>query len=216
MSVKDLIAASYCISINPIRAKQINCVFRKIFGSAPHIVRGYRSSRCNGIENCAMAHQTIVRMAKAAGLDHVLIFEDDAYPRHDAAARIEKAILNTPDDAKIVVLGFNQVNSARQFNSELSLISPREGLDFSVWGSQSYIIYRNAYDEYLDIWEKNPGLSSDGYFSRISPAYVSKNNIFIQMCSERSMNGHSGYIWGNKSHDAPPDGFNKREEYLAK
>lgn len=214
MVKKDIISQSYCISIDSKRMEKLRKVFTRIFGSVPKLVRGFTSSCFSPIMRCALSHQTIVRMAKAMNLPYVCIFEDDAYPRDDAPLLIDRLMKSIPKDAKILVLGYNKVNSCNYKNSEINIVTPSEGIDFSVWGSHAYIIFRSAYDEYLNIFEKDPGLSSDGYFSRLAPTYVTKTNIFIQRCDNKSMNGHSGYILDNISHSNPPEGFKKIEYYL--
>lgn len=211
---RDIISQSYCISIDSKRMENLNKVFTRVFRCVPKLVRGFTSSCFSPIMRCALSHQTIVRMAKAMNLPYVCIFEDDAYPRDDAPLLIDRFMRSIPEDAKIIVLGYNKVNRCIVKNSEVNIVTPSVGIDFSVWGSHAYIIFSSAYDEYLDIFENDPELSSDGYFSRIVPTYVAKTNIFIQRCDSKSMNGHSGYIWDNISHENPPEGFKTIEYYL--
>lgn len=213
LSCKDVLSSSFCISIDKSRFNSLKCVFRHVFGTVPRVFEGYTSNEFTPVEKCSMSHQSIVRMAMAMDMPYVCIFEDDAYPMHEAPVFIDQALDCTPEDAKILLLGYNQINKSRGVNEKVCLIEPQYGIDFSVWGSHAYVIFRRAYNEYISIWEENVSLGSDGYFSRISPVYAPVKDIFIQRCDNRSMNGHVGYIWNNVGHEKPPDGFRDVSSY---
>lgn len=198
---KDLIDNSFCLSVSTKRQSDFIRIFNSTFGACPRIFRGFRDDR-GGVYSCSLGYSAIIRMAKSIGMPYVGIFEDDAYPRVDCIAAIDNVMNVIPIDAKMVFLGYNKYFGKLDNKSDMSIMTS------DLYGTHSYVVFSNCYDEYLDLYDKNPTRASDWYpYNGIGQCYISNINIFIQRCVEKSMNGWSGYILDNKSLEKPPEGF---------
>lgn len=186
----------------------LNRFFRK-FGCTPRRWEGFRL-RISGRGNIAITHMSIVKMAKALDWPYVCIFEDDAYPRADARDMLRHCVMNFPDDASIVYLGWVRVQSKRDRNIE-AYGDCWTGIDAKVVGAHAWVIFRKAYDEFIDrvhTIDEHVDIS----MSNFGGQYRTRDPIFIQYHEKLSTNNGSGYFfWG--LHPDPPDGFERDEEF---
>ena len=212
IDINDFFKNSFCISIDSVRRRIFSETFSKSFPNClkpvPNFFDGYRNKDLGGKYCCELGHCSIIRMAKALSLPFVAIFEDDAYPRMDAEKRLTSVLSTIPEDARIVILGYNKHNGVKKYNDKLSILTSW------CWGSHSYIIFKDAYDSYLNEYDKNTKHVADDFYGILKCSYISNCNLFIQRCEDKSMNGYSGYILDNVGHKEPPDGFCRSEDLI--
>lgn len=210
IDLKDILSNSFCLSIDKRRKSEFSEIFKNIFSGypLPKIFDGYSNKDLGGKYCCELGHCSIVRMAKALSLPFVTIFEDDAYPMTNAADEIKKVITSVPDNASMLMLGYNKYNKIERINDNISKL-----LSWC-WGSHAYILFSGAYDAYLDEYDKNTKHVADDFYGILKNVYIPNKNIFIQRNVAKSMNGYSGYIWDNKSRSKPPEGFCMFEDII--
>ena len=229
-SVKDILDNSFAVSVNPYRARCIREVFSYYGLPKPMIYNGFRNCDLkqlfNGDEkhrqryanayNCSLSHTGVIKMAKCLDLPYVAIFEDDAYPCRDIYKKLEEYSSNIPDDAGLVVLGWSRLVGKRISNNDV--YSEFSG---KVYGSHAYIIFKSAYDKYLEYYHKHPKVASDMMFN-IKPSpfkvYIANKCLFIQYNFQRSNWGCIGYAYSEtakvKSDPNPPLGFDRIESIV--
>jgi GR25 family glycosyltransferase involved in LPS biosynthesis len=98
---------------------------------------------------CKMSHGKAVKYAKDHDWPYVLVFEDDAWPRHNAKEKLEELLKTLPhDDIKIAAIGFSDVKENKEkygpYNNDWRIMS-------DLIGAQSYIVFKSAYDAFLNI-----------------------------------------------------------------
>lgn len=213
ISLEKVIENSFCISIDQKRRHIFQTVFNHYFGKVPRIFDGYTNPELDGIRKCSLSHVSIIRMAKAMELPFVTIFEDDAYPRRDANIIIRDVIRRTPEDANMLILGWNVLKNASKID-DIILKGPSRpaNCDRRIYGSHAYIVFEKCYDKYIKHSCRGKLTAADDFLDRFDPTYVSRVNLFIQRCSKISMTGHVGYILDNESYKNPPNGFDKIED----
>ena len=92
----------------------------------------------NPIEGCMAAHKNIVRMAKKAGLNSVLIMEDDV--AFTAPGAFRHFLENIPKAFSIYTAGvYGQACSYNSIDGTVKRIS----------GTHCYIVHNSFYDKYL-------------------------------------------------------------------
>lgn len=173
----------------------------------PQHFNAFKHPKLSGPENCSLSHAAIVTMAKTMHLPYVCIFEDDAYPCIDSA-KILNELTNIPDDCGLLVLGWCSVGNAIKFKQQ-TFNSKYNRITNYIGGSQSYIIFKQSYDEYLQKYANN---RADGIFKDIKNSYILNQPIFIQYSIDTSMNKHKNYIF-NGDNCIPPKNFPKVEIY---
>lgn len=209
---KELFGSSFFITIDGGRADLFRKAFSRAFSSEgwpmPTESRGYYDPSKKSTFCCEMSHMLLVKAAKAEGLPFVAIFEDDAYPRTDAADMLRELLSDVPDDAHALVMGWNKLGARERSRGRCSRLKSY------CWGSHAYVVFESWYDAYLSEYGRSPDAPSDLFFEKSDRCYVSNENLFIQYCSKKSMNGWSGYVYDNGKHGNPPSGFPRIGELL--
>ena len=206
LDVNSLLRNAFFISCNERRQAILKAWFRRFkFTSEPVIFHAYSNKSLSGPYNCTLSHISVLKMAKAMKLPYVVIFEDDAYPCIDMPGRMAIACSNVPSDADILILGYSKVKGCAKPTDISDEIVKTSGKN--VYGSHAYVVFDKAYDKMLDYYQRNDKIPADGMFSnKACNVYFIKYPLFIQYSSEKSMNGHSGYIfYGNSA--TPPIGY---------
>ena len=198
------------ITIDNKRAELQKKIFEACGLDIPRFFYGSHFKDYDGHTNCTISHTNVIRMANFLNWDGVLIFEDDAYPCINCKKKLEDSIKNMPNDANILVLGWN-LNRNTSFSNSYNLAAIDKTID--IWGSHSYFIVKNAYREYLKFYD-DVSNHSDWIFSRMNGVYYTKEPLFIQYCKNSSMNDHNGYIYNRESLKDPPNGFERIENIL--
>ena len=70
------------------------------------------------------------------------IFEDDAYPRDGIANLLDYYLSDIPSDCGIMLLGYYRLFQFMKHDEKFFNHA-------TIWGSHSYIVFKNAYDKYL-------------------------------------------------------------------
>ena len=206
----DFFDKTFFITIDESRKKRFEKIFRKCFSfngyGFPHAFWGYFNDDLKPTYKCALSHASIIKLAKAMDFPFVVIFEDDAYPCKYVEKELKKILHDVPDDADMLVLGYNKLKSLIRVNDRISKLSG------FLWGSHAYVIFNKAYTDYLIRYNKNPQLVADDYFGTMRNVYVVNSNLFIQSNESKSMNGYVGYIYDNVGHERPPSNFDTIDE----
>lgn len=214
ISIKDFFENSFVISINDRRLGNFYKIFDKMFGELgdsyrrPKHFYGY-TGNIKPTYCCELSHISLIRMAKCLDLPFIVIFEDDAFPRTDICDSLVRQISNIPDCCKILVLGWLKYDNAVPFSENFNKFSSW------VWGTQSYIVFKSGYDEYIKEYDRNTETLADEFFSVMKDStLLAKENLFIQYTEDRSMNGYFGYVWENVGMSEPPEGFMSFEKVV--
>ena len=211
ITISDILKNSFSISIE----KNIFVLQTRIFAAnglkpIPHLMLGCMDKHISPPQRCTQSHISIVCKAKKLGLPFVVVFEDDAYPCINCAAKLENVFNQMPNDAQMLLLGWSSnIKGTQRFNSRFNAIST-----YTISGSHAYVLRRESYDTWLDFFKQNPNATADNRIFQVIPhSYILDNPLFIQYSCKRSMNNHIGYIfYGN--HACPPIGFNSIEQML--
>lgn len=171
---------AYVISGDPARLAQFREAWRAV--GLPDAVRDWGACMipADGTLGCAVAHYALVRHALAAGLPALLVFEDDALPRDDAAELLAPEIdaARERGDAG-VLLGW--------IPTACDEALPRDAR--RVLGSHAYaLLSRAAMLDYCDAWTRmgKPDATWHEMRGRVS---LSSRNLFAQhvpACATRS------------------------------
>ena len=73
----------------------------------PRAFWGFVNWDLSPFRRCALGHIAMMKMAKAMNFPFIAIFEDDAYPCADIEYKLAITLKNIPDDAEVVILGYN-------------------------------------------------------------------------------------------------------------
>lgn len=128
---------------------------------------------------CTMSHLAAVKLAKAAGLRNILIFEDDAFFDPDFRARFPIFIAQLPSDWDMLFLG------AYHFAEPIP-VAPNIVRAVKALTTHAYAVRSSLFDAYITI-NTNP------------PAIIDRNNVALQQqfncyCFEPNLVGQeSGY-----------------------
>lgn len=213
IDAEELIRHSYVITIDKPRFSRFNDLLHAVgFRSSANILFGSHNPKYDNSTNCKLSHMAAVQKAKENGWPYVLIFEDDAYPCDAAVAEMETYLSAVPKDAKLVLLGWCSIWRNQQvFNAPYSKI-----MTSTISGAQSYIVFRDGYDDFLKFHRAHPEKHADNtVFCSVKPGYIINKPLFIQYCTEKSMNNHIGYIFQGH-HIEPIKGYSKIEDLLGK
>lgn len=206
ISIEELFENSFVLTIDDNRLSRFyNFLRAEGIEVLPKKFIGFTNDNLGGVENCTLGHISIVKMAKALDLPFIFIFEDDAYPIDNLKQKLDIYLKGIPDDAYVLKLGW-------WYNYKLSNLNNKFNLsNDNTWGTHAYIIFKNAYDFYLNEYNKDLKLAADWFFKKMSDANkkvaVSKELLFIQYTDVKSMNGYVGYIYNGKTAETPPDGY---------
>lgn len=204
----DFLRNSYVISYDNIRLLRFYQLFR-IHGIYPFPKHfpAFQHKKLTGPENCSLSHAAIIANAKAQHLPFVCIFEDDAYPCKNASTRLAE-LTDIPASCQLLLLGWCNIGKKKIQH----LTTKYNAIETYIGGSQSYIIFKDAYDEYLQRYQQT---KADMIFNELQEGYMLKSPIFIQYSQHMSMNNHFGYIFDG-DHHIPPNGFLPIENYFQK
>lgn len=211
IAAEDMIRHSYAITIDKQRFTRFNDLLHAVgFRSSANILFGSCDPKYSNATNCKLSHMEAVRKAKANGWPYVMIFEDDAYPCDDVVNEMNSYLNAVPKDAKLVLVGWCSIwGNDQPFTAPYTKIATP-----SISGSQSYILFKEGYDDFLRFHTKHPEKSADNtVFYSVKPGYIINKPLFIQYCSKKSMNNHIGYIF-HGHHIEPIKGYSKIEELL--
>lgn len=194
---------SYVISIDENRYRLFNQIFLKKHIPSPLLSIGSTDRSLTSIQNCAKSHLNIVKLAYEKNMPYVFIFEDDAYPCKDIYNKFERYLSCIPKDAKLILFGWSSHSKrnpqcfSKLYNKITSIIS----------GAHSYVIFKDAYSQYIDYMTNNNNAKADNeIFQIINHSYVINYPLFIQYSKQKSMNKHIGYIYYG-DHIIPPENF---------
>lgn len=206
ISIEELFENSFVLTIDDNRLSRFyNFLRAEGIDVLPKKFMGFTNGNLGGVENCTLGHISMIKMAKALDLPFIFIFEDDAYPIDNLKQKLDIYLKGIPDDAYVLKLGW-------WYNYKLSNLNNKFNLsNDNTWGTHAYIIFKNAYDFYLNEYNKDLKLAADWFFKKMSDANkkvaVSKELLFIQYTDVKSMNGYVGYIYNGKTAETPPDGY---------
>lgn len=141
----------------------------------------------------------MILKAKELNWPYVGVFEDDAYPVTNVLQELEYYLSDIPDDCACLLLGDTKTMKSRIFSDKfLNRISS--------CGAQSYILFQEYYDKYLQFFSY--GNDADYCFIRekddIIPKdrfYLTRKILFIQYNTMKSANGHIGYTYRKGGRD---------------
>lgn len=204
ITLEEFFGNSFMITIDDRKFNRTRELFKKLFdGLSPKKVIGSHDPRLTGPQNCAQSHLNVVRYAKKNSLPFVAVFEDDAYPRTDARPRLEQYLHQVPKPADFILLGWS--NHSRKYKQQFN--RPFNSITTNISGSHSYVLFKSAYDRYINYVVNHPKATADGLiYNNLGISLVTHHPIFIQYSDKKSMNNHVGYIFYG-DHKTPPHGF---------
>ena len=194
LTAKDLLRHSFVITINDERFNWFKKVF-KFHGISPMprkfigTTLWYNSPQYN----CYISHKNAILKAKKLKWPYVCIFEDDAYPVNGVMEKMDEYLEELPDRCN--VLTFGRIMLWDVMGEDGNFFT-----SFRSYGSQSYVVFKDAYDKYVEMLDKAP--EGDGaFYSRIDEIlpkysfYTPKENLFIQYTKSNGMNNNGGYVY---------------------
>ncbi len=215
------------ISIDTKRVDMMKTVFDYHHLPQPEIFWGSRFINFRGDENCTISHTEAVKLAKIRQYDHVIIYEDDAYPQIGANERLTNLLQSVPDDYNMILLGWSKSSKYVDFSKDINLLKG------GVCGSHAYLINSSFYNNFLNFFYESktvpPSLAKlipvdlafEKMNQRYGKIYILKSPVFIQHCFDKSMNQHTGYLFrppgktgGFENSGKPPKGFPKIEDII--
>lgn len=217
ITLDEFFRNSFVLSIADHALDRFYAIFKNAFpsqaGNMPRPVRGFKNKGLRPSYNCKLGHSMMVRMAKALDLPFVALFEDDAYPCIDAESKLKEVLENVPDCANVLVLGWicrshGFVHDAARGSNDLVRFYPRGIL----YGTQSWIVFKKYYDDFIRICETYPDLAIDDFVRQFKEVcVVNRSPLFIQYNEHSSMHHMPGYTHNRNSNIAtdmhPPAGF---------
>lgn len=207
-TVEQLFSHSLCLSVDDAHYALFARRFDRIFGMHPRRFDGYRLEGLCGRTNIMLGHTAIVKAAKALGWPYVIVFEDDALPRDDAAEMLPKAVAALPDEATLAFLGW--VVPVLVDRKVVNDLVARAWGRFS--GAHAWLITAAGYDEFL---AKTVRINADVDMSAgfIKHTCYLLRPLFIQASGYDSTNWHGGYSGDGRCNMArPPEGFSADQE----
>lgn len=214
---EGIFSRSFVISVNDARLGLFHRVMEAAFGGCgfyvpPRVVRGCTDRRFgNTGRRITKSHVSVVEWAKAMKMPSVLIFEDDAFPRPDAAELMKRHLVDLPDDCGTFQLGSNwrrRVNRAVEVHGLYRVADAR--------GAHAYIVFASAYDAYIAQHRTGRYMPIDMFFGRIVRTYIPPYEIFIQYTESESSHRRVGYwLADNRSYADPPDDFLRPDALMA-
>lgn len=210
MDITDVLERSFTISIDKTNRDTQKVIFEKESIPTPRFFPGFTNKTLNATYKCALSHISIIKTAIAMGFPSVLIYEDDAYPRHGALSYLNTCLSKVPDDFNILILGWSMLRNPEKI--KYPLLNRFDQQKTKMYGSHSYIISKKAYAPLMVSYENNDNTVSDGFYKFVDNVYMTKEPVFIQFSQKKSMNGHVGYILEG-DHRTPPAGFLPFERY---
>lgn len=135
----------------------------------------------------ASAHREIIEIARHLDLPYVMIFEDDALPIHHLKNYMQLLLNSIPENADMIFLGHcscQDINIDFDNSSwEFLKMSKNPG---TFVGAQSYIIFKKAYDKYLEVFN-NIEFISDRIPFFLENSYLANVNMFVQLSNDNTI-----------------------------
>ena len=194
LTAKDLLKYSFVITIDDDRLKWFKKVF-KFHGISPMPKKfqgttlWYNSPQYN----CYLSHKNAILKAKKLKWPYVCIFEDDAYPINGVMDKLNDRLKELPENCKVFALGHIMLWDIRGEDGNFYR-------SFKSYGAHSYVVFRDAYDKFIEMLDKAP--EGDGaFYSRMDDIlpkdsfYIPKENLFIQYTKSKGMNNNGGYVF---------------------
>ena len=146
----------------------------------------------SGKYNCYLSHRNAILTAKKRKWPYVFVFEDDAYPVNHVVNLMERYLMELPDECRVISFG----------NILLWDIKGECGnfwRSYKSYGSQSYIVFSDVYDKFIEMLDLGHEGDSAFYSRRddILPKesfFMTKKNLFIQYSDLDGVNNNSGYV----------------------
>lgn len=140
---------SFVLTINDDKFNVFKKTSESYMGFCPKRFDGLPDK--NGPTSCCNNHLRILKIAKENNYPFVLVFEDDAVGKTDAVSKLIKYIKNIPVDCGVLALGGTGYCGMPQNRFSIDPDGMFQLLLRGiVWGSQSYICFRRAYDYSID------------------------------------------------------------------
>lgn len=198
LDLKDVLKHSFVITIDEKRFNDFKAIFKcQKLSPLPKRFDGTTDWWNSPQYNCYLSHKKAILEAKKRKWPYVCVFEDDAYPCVDVKKEMEKVLKNVPDECGALALGYICILGATGLDNGFMT-------GFRCYGTHSYIVFRDAYDKYIETLDKNP--EGDGVFYSAPKdnllgterMFGSAKNLFIQFSKEKTMNNAGGYIYFEK------------------
>ncbi len=189
----DFLRNSYVISIDEKRLEKFYQSMDKInFHGIKHLI-GRLDSKYP-VQNVNETTIGILLYGIRNNLDHITIFEDDAYPVKNFEEEFEKTISSIPDDCYCLALSYSHANSWRNYKNkekkydnfqEFKRPLINQKFIHKCWGgTQSYIIFRNDYERCIKFLKqytsKNHRFDADACLHKENPNfYVKRIPLFV-------------------------------------
>lgn len=106
IDLDSLLKNSFVISISQDKFRTFSTIFRKRGLPGVRLFRGFDDADMTGKKKCGISHAAIVKMAQSLDLPYVCVFEDDAYPRIDAAEMLADELRRVDDGTDVLILGW--------------------------------------------------------------------------------------------------------------
>ena len=205
ITVKDLLKHSLVITIDDKRLEWFKKVF-KFHGISPMPKRfqGTTLWYNSGRYNCYLSHKNAILAAKKKRWPYVCIFEDDAYPVKNIESLVDGYLKELPNECQVLSLGTIMLWDVRGEHKDFYR-------SFKSYGSQAYVVFKDAYDKFIEMLDKAP--EGDGaFYSRMDDIlpkdvfFMPKRNMFIQYNKSDGINNNSGYVYLDTSRLYPKDG----------
>lgn len=145
ITVDELLRHSFVITVDEERYD----LFKKIFSwhgltPLPERFQGV-VSRCWGPAwSCHASHKAAIEKAKELDWPFVCIFEDDAYPKMGIREKLEDVVKDIPYECSVLYFGWTKLLSKNEYDEKFYN-------RISNWGAHSYILFKHAYDNYLEM-----------------------------------------------------------------
>jgi hypothetical protein len=218
LDFSEFLSNSFYITIDPERAGLFDRIFESHgFKPIPRRFYGFTNMDIKkGRYKCMLSHVSVVRMAKCLNLPYCVVYEDDAYPTNGIIDKLREVCSSVPDDAKVIVLGWQ-----RLFGTPEPVSNTFERMTDQNFGSHAYVIFRNAYGEYLEYYSSHTKTASDLILTQFSNGgiYKTRENLFIQYSTGKSISNLQNYLLyhdGRIDHQNPPVGFPRISEFGVK
>ena len=160
-------------------------------------MQGVQSPFISNVINCYLSHRTAILKAKELNWPHVTIFEDDAYPRNGVYDELGAALKEIPEGkCKVFLMGYSYVDEILSEKTGVRLFGRFRG-----YGSNAYVVFKEAYDDYLKVLDSvkiSDGpfqISLTGHAMSEDDFYGMRIPLFIQYNGGKSMNTKGGLCW---------------------
>lgn len=171
----DISKYSYVITINNDRYEYQKRVFAHYGIPQPIKFDGLKKEPTPE-DGCLYSHISLIMMARCLDFPYIVIFEDDAYPRKDIKEKLEYYLQRIPYNCGLLSMGKNGHRGLVEKFDDFHIIKERP------YGSHAYIVFKEAYDEYINSLEKQrvSDIAMRGNNFYKCKSYWTNENLFIQ------------------------------------